>query len=164
VRHFAAKSRLGSRVARCVGSSALGLSKEEERMAGGLSTSEHWLLLDQGILTIPRCDSCGEWSPVTARLCVACSGNRLVWRRVTGTGTVRAVYEPAPADQLSPSAARTVLIALEEGPDLIAVLRGGSSPVGASMVGRSAQWIGMCERSLPIFALRDWPGHIRRAT
>jgi uncharacterized OB-fold protein len=90
-------------------------------------TRPYWESLRAHAMEIQRCAACGRYVFYPRAVCPHCFGGPLVWRRVSGRGTVYAftVVHRAPAPEFQADAPYVVaLVDLEEGVRLMATLVG----------------------------------------
>ena len=89
-------------------------------------TAPFWGGCAEGELRLQHCLSCGHVQYPARKLCSGCFGEEVEWRTASGRGTVRSwstvVMPGAPGFQ-EEVPFLSVLIALEEGPTMLSVLR-----------------------------------------
>lgn len=89
-------------------------------------TAPFWAGCAEGELRLQHCLSCGHVQYPPRRLCSGCFGEEVEWRAASGRGTVRTwstVVMPGAPGFEEEVPFLSVLVALEEGPTMISVLR-----------------------------------------
>lgn len=89
-------------------------------------TAPFWAGCAQGELRLQHCVSCGHVQYPPRKLCSGCFSQDIEWRRASGRGKIRSwsvVVSPGAPGFESEIPFISVLIALDEGPTMLSVLR-----------------------------------------
>ena len=89
-------------------------------------TEPFWAGCAEGELRLQECQSCGHVQYPPRKLCSACFSQEVVWKKVSGRGTIRSwstVVAPGAPGFNEEVPFLSVLVALEEGPTMLSVLR-----------------------------------------
>lgn len=96
----------------------------------GAGHDEFWRRCSEGILSVQRCDSCGEFTWPVVAACECCGSTKLRFTDLSGRGRVIswATFERDYYQGVLPIPWDTILVELEEGPLFISNPKGFSWP------------------------------------
>lgn len=98
---------------------------------GDAITAPFWEAAERESLVIQRCGACGRFQFYPRPFCLACDGDHMTWKAVTGIGTVYSVttVRLAVLEELEPPY-QVAVIELDEGPRLLAGIEGIACEIG----------------------------------
>ena len=106
-------------------------NKKTEEEFGDPTTSAFWEAARAHRLIVQKCEDCGRHQFYPRPFCLGCNSKRLLWREVSGKGTVYSLSEVIipPAEGIKVPYV-VAIVELEEGPRLMTNIVNGRCGIG----------------------------------